>query len=433
MRLFRLVCFLVVATRLFGQGFAPNPSWGVIFLDADGKDVGPDAHDFRYSVFFTFEYMNDVKTLTLSVQECPTVVKFGPPTGVQQPGGPPPPPTMTFSPGTCVPIGKNPVVESFSAIQEKVSELFAWAHGSPWNVVYHTEAGAPGLPRALFTTIQPSAPPNPSMVFQDGLSGKILQLDLTSGSVISQVMPPQTAIDQLAIRPALFPPFTEVWVANGHSQVSVLNMSAQTVVTNIPTPSVPSGALPTGIVFTNSGATAFEAFRFLSPDASGNSGLLVVFDAVKRAVSSSLPLKNGPTAFVMSPDGLTAYLLSGSGQITYYDVLSGTADLTASTFTPGFNNGYNGVSNVFAHPDGTRLFWAVGHYLESFDLTRRKVTAEFDSGLPTTSAITLEVSQDGSMATMGNGQGMVVVLDTRSGIVAATVQNSNPTLMFPGF
>lgn len=134
-------------------------------------------------------------------------------------------------------------------------------------------------------------------------------------------------------------------------------MSAQSVTANIPTPSVPSGATPSGIVFDNSGGAAFEAFRLSSPDASGNSGLLVVFDATNRVVTSTMPLKYGPTAFLMAPDGLTAYLLSGGGQITYYDVLSGTADLSASTFTPGSSGGYNGVSNVFIHPDGTRLFW----------------------------------------------------------------------------
>jgi hypothetical protein len=418
-------------TPLFGQGYAPNPNWGIFFLDGSGNVV--ESGDFRYSIFFTFTYVRDVKTLTFSVKKCPTAVKFGPPTTAGSPGGPPPPPSMTFSQGTCEPIGKDPVVEGFSAIQEKVSELFAWANGSPWNVVYKVTEGTPGQPRALFTTIAPSAPPDPTIVFQDGLSGKILQFDFASGNVTSQVTPPQTAVDPLAIRPALFPPFTEVWVANGGLQVSVLNMSAQTVVTNIRTPSVPAGALPTGIVFTNGGDQAFEAFRLLSPDASGNSGLLVVFDAVNRVVTSTFPLKYGPTAVLMSPDGLTAYLLGSGGQLTYYDVLSGTADLSFSTYAPGSGAGYNGVSNVFIHPDGTRLFWAVGTYLVSFNLTTRKVVAQFNSGLPTTSATTLEVSQDGSIATMGNGLGMVVVLDTQYGIVQATLQNSDPTLMFPAF
>jgi len=67
----------------------------------------------------------------------------------------------------------------------------------------------------------------------------------------------------------------------------------------------------------------------------GNLGVLLAFDAVTQTLTSTLLLKYAPTALVMSPDGLTAYLLSSSGMITYYDVLSGTADLSASTYTPG--------------------------------------------------------------------------------------------------
>ena len=132
--------------------------------------------------------------------------------------------------------------------------------------------------------------------------------------------------------------------------------------------------MPVGIVFTNDGSTALEAFQFFSPDSTGNSGALVAFDAVNRKVTSTLLLKNGPSALVMAPDGLTAYLLSNNGQITYYDVLSGTADLSVSTFTPGLAGGYPGSSaNVFAHPDGTRLFWNVNTLLVAFDLNTHKI------------------------------------------------------------
>lgn len=75
----------------------------------------------------------------------------------------------------------------------------------------------------------------------------------------------------------------------------------------------------------------------------------------------------------------------------------------------------------------------MGPYLESFDLTLRKVTAQFNSGLPTTSAITLEVSQDGSTATMSNGQGNAVILDTLHGVVQQNIQGQNPALYFPAF
>jgi hypothetical protein len=58
----------------------------------------------------------------------------------------------------------------------------------------------------------------------------------------------------------------------------------------------------------------------------------------------------------------------------------------------------------------------------------RKVTAQFKSGLPFTSGITLEVSQGGSIATMSNGQGAVVIMETQYRIVQATMQNTSPTL-----
>jgi hypothetical protein len=416
MKVPRALAFLLAAAPLFGQVFLPQPSSGDIWLDENGNVVSAKLGKFH--VHFQFSYPSGVKTLTLTEEDCngPYLrYKLIPPLFLP-----------VFS--DCKPADDE--LEDFSAVAEKVSVLFNWAHGAPWNIVYKA---APGAVRPLLTTMQPNAPPAPSMALVDGLGGNILQLDLKTGKALSNVTPPQGAIGPLAIRPALFPPFTEVWVANGSSQVSVLNMSAQTVVTNIRTPSVPAGALPSGIVFSNGGDQAFEAFQLRSPDASGNTGLLVVFDAVNRVVTSTFPLKYGPTAFLMSPDGLTAYLLGSGGQLTYYDVLSGTADLSFSTYAPGSNAGYNGVSNVFIHPDGTRLFWAVGPYLESFNLTTRKVTGQFNSGLPTTSAITLEVSQDGSTATMGNGQGAVAIFDTQYGLVEYTMQYDSPTLTFPGF
>ena len=68
------------------------------------------------------------------------------------------------------------------------------------------------------------------MVFLDGLGGNILQFDLTAPRVINQVTPPPGAIGPLAIRPSIVSAPTEVWVTNGAIQVSILNMTAQTVV-----------------------------------------------------------------------------------------------------------------------------------------------------------------------------------------------------------
>ena len=128
----------------------------------------------------------------------------------------------------------------------------------------------------------------------------------------------------------------------------------------------------------------------------------MVLDAVNRVVKSTFPLKYQPTTALMAPDALTIYVLSGTtGELTYYDVLSSTADLSVNTYTPGVENGYTG-GNAFVHPDGTRLFWCLGLLLEVFDLTKRLVTSTFPSGLPNGPGVSLQVSQDGSTALMAN-------------------------------
>jgi hypothetical protein len=188
-----------------------------------------------------------------------------------------------------------------------------------------------------------------------------------------------------------------------------------------------------GIVFTNDGATAFEALKYDSPDSAGNNGALLVFDAVNRTLTSTMLLKFVPTALLMAPDGLTAYILSNTGMITYYDVLSGTADLSVSTYPPGSNAGYPGAgSAVYIHPDGTRLFWNVGVYLTVFDLTTRQVTNQFNSGLPTTVNRTFSLSQDGGRAYFSDQQGDVAILDTYYGTVLASYNAGAATSIFGG-
>lgn len=424
MKTVRTLCLLLAAAPLFAQ---PVPSSGTLWLDIHGDEISKD--EARVAIVWSFSIENGVKTLTLETFNCTenpigiylnayfnsSALTFG------IPGG---------DGGRCLPSGGSPNAENYSAVEPLIAQLDNWANGLPEEV--QTES----LPRrplnSSLATIQPTAPADPSTIFLDGLSGNILQVDLNTGVTLSTVTPPTTAIGPFAIRPTPTLPSIEVWVANGATQVSVLNMTSQTVTANIPTPSIPSSATPVGIVFTNTGNIGLEAFSLSSPDSSGNLGILAVFDAAKRAVSSTFPLKYAPARIVMAPDGLTAYLLSTGGEITYYDVLSGTADLSASTFTPGMDNGYNGVSNVFVHPDGTRLFWAVGPYVESFDLTARKVTAQFNSGLPTTSAITFGLSQDGADATMSNGQGAAVILDTQYGLIQASITFPGPTQILLG-
>src|ERR1019366_9105722 len=95
----------------------------------------------------------------------------------------------------------------------------------------------------------------------------------------------------------------------------------------------------------------------------------LVFDTATRTLKSTLPVSFGPEGALMAPDGLTLYVL-GFFKMAYYDVLSGTADLTVAlpfSYVPG---------TVFIHPDGTRLLIG-GSQLSIFDLTTRKITSNF--------------------------------------------------------
>jgi hypothetical protein len=426
MKMLRTLCLLLAGVPLFAQ--PPVPESGVVFVDYTGKVVEDKKADF--AIVFRFSYENGIKTLTLGAFDCrDNVVDVGEALGGVFDGF-----ATTFrlreTGVSCLPDEGATMVEKYSGVQPLLQQLDTWANGLPRRV--DVESRPTRSLDSSPTTLQPVAPPDPTAIFLDGLGGNILQVDLATGVTLGEVTPPQGAIGPLAIRPTPTLPSTEVWVANGATQVSVLNMTAQTVTANIPNPSIPLSATPAGIVFTNGGATGFEALRLSSPDSSGNLGVLVIFDAINRVVRSTFALKYAPAAFVMAPDGMTAYVLSTGGEITYYDVLSGTADLSSSTYTPGMNNGYSGDGNVFIHPDGTRLFWNVGPFVESFDLTTRKVTAQFSSGLPTTSGITFGFSQDGTLATLSNGQGMAVILDTQYGIIQTEITFPGPSQLFLG-
>jgi DNA-binding beta-propeller fold protein YncE len=236
------------------------------------------------------------------------------------------------------------------------------------------------------------------------------------------------------IRPNATSASNEVWVLNsgfevssGVNEVSVVDLGGQSVVANIATPSAQAG-VPVGIVFTTDGATAFEAIKYDSADSAGNNGALVVFNAASRTVTSTMLLKSTPYALVMARDGLTAYLLATGatgGTITYYDVLSGTADLTVSL------PNYNPFAPVFIHPDGTRLFWNTNAILNIFYLTTRQVIT-VTSGLPSTASPTFSMSQDGGRVYFSDQAGDVVVLDTIYGFTLASFNAGAAVSIFGG-
>jgi DNA-binding beta-propeller fold protein YncE len=292
--------------------------------------------------------------------------------------------------------------------------------------------GGPPATQSNPATVQPATPPHPLMIFVDGFGTGLIAVDLAALTFTSQVAAIPMGAGPLAIRPSSAGSSNEIWVAE-YGAVAVVDLAGKTVAANISIPSIPVAVAPAGIVFTPDGATAFEAFGYGSPDSSGNNGALIVMNAATRTVSATLPLKIQPTAVLMAPDDSTVYILSASGTLTYYDVLSGTADLTVSTYAPGSNAGYVGASSVAIHPDGTRLFWNVGVYLVTFDLATHRVTNQFNSGLSTSVSHIFSLSQDGEFVFFSGLDGNVAILDTFDGTVVATFSNMGfPTSVFGG-
>ena len=327
---------------------------------------------------------------------------------------------LTAGPTQTSPVSTGSVTYSYAATSPAVAPFYnQFPNGA---VMY-----SPHL-----TTVQPVAPSDLQMMFLDGAgSSSLVTLDLTQSGIISQVVVPNVS-GPFGIRPSATGPPNEVWVANGGTEVSVVDLGAQTLA-NILTPSIPQAVASVGIVFANSGATALYAVGYYSPDSAGNNGALLVFDAASWTLTSTLPLKYTPAALVASPDGLTAYVLSSGGMITYYDVLSGTADLSVSTYAAGMSGGYPGTGTpVFIHPDGTRLFWNINYLLNVFDLTTRQVTHQFTSGLPSTAGPAMRMSQDGGRVYFLDREGDVVVLDTQNGNILATFNIGAATWFFGG-
>jgi hypothetical protein len=323
--------------------------------------------------------------------------------------------------GSLTPEGS--LTTSFSAVDATIAPYFNNFSTGPVQYIPQQR------PAADLTILQPVPPPDPQMVFLDGLGNTIVAVDTTTLTIVSQVVVPSTT-GPFGMRPSSAGPATEAWVANGGSEVSVVNLSAQQLVTNIMTPSLPA-ATSAGIVFTPDGETAFEAVKYFSPDASGNNGALVIYNAAARTVASTFALKYGPAAIVIAPDGLTVYLLSTGGELTYYDVLSGTADLSVSTYPPGQNGGYNGFGPAFVHPDGTRLLWNINYLLIEFNINSRTVT-QFNSGLPSTAAPGMSMSQDGGQVFFYDAAGDIVCMDTTTGNILLSANVGSPISVFGG-
>jgi DNA-binding beta-propeller fold protein YncE len=409
----RLSClFLLLLCRAAAQ----NPGAGIIeeakedirYIEKNdtGKVILQADDEFRYIIY---RNPDGSKTFLFSVYQCPEYGNLA---------------LVNLTAAPCLPLSRSEAL-SLEPVQEAIGDFLNDGSNAPHRIVYSqlSSSKAPSLP-----VRQAQASPAPAqMVLLDTYStNRIVKVDLTTYAIVSQVNLPSEP-SAFAFRPVATGPANEVWIAHAagtSNTVTVVDLSAGKLLATIQTSSVaPNFTFPAGIVFTNDGATALCAVRYNGRDAAGNLGALLSYDVATRKLVSTLLLKVAPTSLLMAPDGLTAYIVDGQGgNIAYYDVLSGTADLTVTRL-----GGFTGPA--FLHPDGTRLFWDAGQ-LEIFDLTTRKIVSEFKFGLPTTSATTMNMSQDGSRVFVGNGSGAVVVMDTRYGNILAKFQAPGPAQVF---
>jgi hypothetical protein len=278
------------------------------------------------------------------------------------------------------------------------------------------------------TFVPPTAPMDPSVIVYDGLGVQMVKADFTTGAIITKFPVSFYNLYSLTTRPVATGNANEVW-ATLDGAIAILDMGGGSVLATVPvTKTAGTNEYPVGLAFTNDGASAIEAVAYSKADSSGNLGLLRIFKADTRTLASTLPLAFAPQQLLMAPDGLTAYFL-GSGKIGYYDILSGTADLTAP-FPSFIQSG-----GIFIHPDGVRLFCGVcGGGLEVFDLTTRVVTNNFPfSPAPGGGAISaMNMSQDGSTVAFTDSQYNVYILDTQFGSLLATYNTGAYSLVFPG-
>ncbi len=344
-----------------------------------------------------------------------------------------------------------------------VTAALTYFYGLARGLVAHTivyiqpEAGfhSAETARADLSTAQPAAPNDAQMIYFDSLTNYMVNLDLTTGAIINQVFVPfSVLVTGFSVRPNSTGTEHEVWAVSS-TEITIVDVGTGTLSASIPLASSnANGVTNTG--FSRDGATFFYAIPLVKPDSAGNNATLMIFDAASRKLTSTLPLKAVPQALVVAPDGLTVYILSGSdnGSVTYYDVLSGTADLSAQIYTPGDPYYFQGQGPVIIHPDGTRLFWNIpffapsgvadGGIIQVFDLTTRQITNSFPYGLPIgTMPGTFQMSQDGSTVIVtyrgsATVPGGAIVMEARYGNIMGTIPgalqvgfNFAPTV-FPG-
>jgi len=141
------------------------------------------------------------------------------------------------------------------------------------------------------------------------------------------------------------------------------------------------------VLFSNSGNTAFELVHGFE-GAEFGTATLHMYDTATRTLKKSLTLPFQPSDALMSPDGSTLYMIglgpAGRIQILYYDLLSGTADLTVTlpssvTFQAPYRMHPNG--KIYGQATSFRAGDGLGG-VAVYDPQTRKIVSRFDVGLP---------------------------------------------------
>jgi hypothetical protein len=296
---------------------------------------------------------------------------------------------------------------------------------------------------------------NPQLIVLNGTGNNSVFLrDLKTFAASNTVLLPDGMSQTFGVRPVSTGVAREVWTH--HSTIT--GTGGQMLVTdlasgrNAATISIntPRNFSADQILFSNSGKTAYVVCREQDADATGDFAALRIFDADARTLKSTarLPLVQVDFA-MMAPDGLTIYLIGkgslGREQITYYDVLSGTAELSVFAQEPlagavGLFNPLFPLDKPQLHPDGNRLFILHNFQVRAasidsayavsvFDLAQRKVASKF----PLTFANggkgrKMELSQDGTQLTILSDKGEVQFMDPISGLVFGGFQGPDTTV-----
>ncbi len=429
-----LYCFLLVLGPLLAQNAGSN------IVDESNDVIGGGEHSADpnislYSEIHTSwtitETANNNKEFTYSAVQCTYPIRFDP-TGLDI--------TLTDDPSTplCLPLSAS-VAFLLGPIQAGLDEFYSIPDVNHLPPVYSPQEVL-GMARPRAATVQPTMPSDPHLILFDGIGWSMDKVDLNTFAVTQVPLNSNLTpfVNTFGVRPATTGNAHEVWVASppspGTMAISIADFNTGQIATGIPGLALGPDDNPVNVIFTGDGLTALVAVS-QTPDAAGNNGAILAFDAVGRTLKSRLPIKDAPQQLLISPDGLTAYSLGitgPKGTITYYDVLSGTADLVAP-FTyfiarPG--------SGAVIHPDGTRIFCtACGASVVVFDLKTRQFSG-FNVSAPATGAggstISANMSQDGSVMAISDNLGNVYMLDTRYGNTLTTYQNATPSMVFPG-